>query len=351
MWKSKSFALAVAFYSVAWLPALGDAGAKVDTLITGLTNPCGVAIRPGGQGERFEILVADSGAGRVVRAWSNEPNSSADVITGFAVATFVDESTKAGPIALHFLDRNHLVVGANAGERGATLRVYELADEIEELSIDDAKQQVDFVGVVGPADEVGNHIYAMARTRANDHVADAIVFTAMRSDRTGILQRVAVTAGELGTPAMFALATSVSGSDFLVAVCVAPHGHVVASDAGEPDKRPDSKLAYYNPINGSQVLELATGLYDIVSLAYSPRTGSLYSADIAWKSPGDAGIYRIDDAGSPGQPACKAVKIADVAGPSAIAFGPDGALYVAAFGESGKDGGKDGVLLKLTGGL
>jgi hypothetical protein len=45
------------------------------------------------------------------------------------------------------------------------------------------------------------------------------------------------------------------------------------------------------------------------------------------------------------------VKVADVARPSALAFGPDGALYVTAFGKPTDHESATGVLLKLTGEL
>jgi hypothetical protein len=61
------------------------------------------------------------------------------------------------------------------------------------------------------------------------------------------------------------------------------------------------------------------------------------------------GIFRIDDAGEPGNAKCTAVKIAAVERPSAMAFGPDGILYITTFGESEKPRG--GKLLKITGEL
>ena len=101
------------------------------------------------------------------------------------------------------------------------------------------------------------------------------------------------------------------------------------------------RLAFYNPIDGKVELAMATDLHEFIGLAYSPITGSLYAADFA------GGIHRIDDASEPGHPACRTVKVADVSKPTALAFAPDGALYVVTFG-SGDD---DGTLEVITGEL
>ena len=84
----------------------------------------------------------------------------------------------------------------------------------------------------------------------------------------------------------------------------------------------------------------------VVGLAYSSITGRLYAADFGrGEAPG--GIYRIDDDSQPGQPACRVVKIADIPRPTALAFAPDGTLYVTTFG----DADNSGTLTALTGNL
>jgi hypothetical protein len=350
MRKMNAVIVAVLLIELALPTVQGEQAATVEKLLTGLTNPSGVAVRPGGPADRFEIFVADSGAGRILQVSSDEPKSSAAVITGFSLATFGGESMKAGPIALGFLDRNHFLVGASGDERRASLRLYELADGTPAVPADQRAQQVDLQSDAEPAVEPADHIYALARSRANDLVPDAIIFTATRNDRTGGLLKIAIRAGQLGKLENFSRGGTAENG-FPVAIGVTPHGHVVVGDAGALDQPRDSRLIFYNPIDGSRVMELTTNLYDIVALAYSPRTGNLYAADVAWMSRSEGGIYRIDDASRPGAPACKAVKMANVASPSAMAFGPDGALYVTVFGAAGEAGSKNGSLLKLTGEL
>ena len=72
-------------------------------------------------------------------------------------------------------------------------------------------------------------------------------------------------------------------------------------------------------------------------MAYSPITGALYAADFGG-SRGGGGIYRLEDASELGKPACRMVKVADMSKPTALAFAPDGALYVTTFGTSDNDG-------------
>ena len=81
----------------------------------------------------------------------------------------------------------------------------------------------------------------------------------------------------------------------------------------------------------------------------SPKSGNLYVANLPSDDIGRAGVYRMDDAGEPGAPACVAVKIAEVERPTALAFGADGTLYVTSLRDSTSNDSDDGSLLKLIG--
>jgi hypothetical protein len=88
----------------------------------------------------------------------------------------------------------------------------------------------------------------------------------------------------------------------------------------------------------------------VVALVYHPTSHNLYAASLAGSNePG--GIYRIDDATETGKPAAKAVKIANPARPTAMTFGPDGALYVTTLGDEDNEASDNGSLLKITGDL
>jgi hypothetical protein len=97
-------------------------------------------------------------------------------------------------------------------------------------------------------------------------------------------------------------------------------------------------------------MRLAIMLQDVAGMAYSPASGKLYAIDMAQSAPEEGGVFRLDDASRPGRPACKAVRIATVTKPTALAFGPDGALYVTSwYNAHGSE--PQGVLLRITGDL
>jgi hypothetical protein len=323
---------------------------RVETLLTGLRNPCGVAIRPGDGEGRCEVFVADSGALRVVRLWSDEPEKSAAAITGFAAGTLGEGPIRVGPIAMLFLDRNRLIVGSSGNGGGARVRLYALPEDRAEVLAEAAEHEVKF-----PTDTTGsggmNHVYAMVRARANEHVPDAVLLTSMRNDRSGRLFQIPIRAGTLGSMQRFGSVEDSAAPEQVGEVSLAEQEHIVAGQVGELDESRDSQLVFYNPIDGARIMALPLELHDVVGLAYSPKTGNLYAADIAWMAPDEGGIYRIDDAGEAGKLRCAAVKLAAVARPSALAFGPDGAMYVTAFGELADEKTNDGLLLKVVGEL
>jgi DNA-binding beta-propeller fold protein YncE len=88
-------------------------------------------------------------------------------------------------------------------------------------------------------------------------------------------------------------------------------------------------------------MQVPTDLRRIVALAYSPKSGNLYVANSPTTDDNHSGIYRIDRLNKADASACTAVRIADVRSPTALAFAPDGALYVTTTGD----------LQKITGDL
>lgn len=102
-----------------------------------------------------------------------------------------------------------------------------------------------------------------------------------------------------------------------------------------------------------KILNLETGLYDISGLAYSPKTGLLYATDFAWMSIGDGGLFRLDSEMKTAGAGVKTVKIASLDKPTALAFAPDGTLYITVVGPKKDDENapKEGKLLKIPAGL
>ena len=317
----------------------------VETLLEGLAHPCGVAIRPSDAADRYEVFVADSGAGRVIRFWNHDPKSAADVVTGFELTPLGASGLRVGPLGLLFLDRNHLVVSAS-GKEGASVKLFELSEQPSATSADKPKQQVAFPN----AGESKYHVYALARTRANDTVPDALVLTSFADDEAGDLRKIAVRAGTLGELESFGTGDGEPQQGPPAAIATGQYGYIVVGWIGSLEEPRDSRLAFYNPLDGSPLMRLSTELYDLSGLAYTPKTGNLYAVDAAWMDAENGGVFRIDDASQPGAPKCVAVKIADALRPSGLAFGPDGALYVTAIGEL-DDAAPQGVLLRITGDL
>ena len=341
-----AIALATAFFLIALPRARAADGIAVETLLNGLKNPCGVAIRPGESTERYEIFVADSGAGRIIRLKNDaEESSPVDVITGFPLSNLGDTGLSVGPMGLLFLDRRRLVVGAS-GDAAATVRLFELEDEAVALPADSAKQQITW-----KAEQANfNHVYAIARTRANDIVRDALVVTCFDNALSGDVGTIVLRADTLIELALLNASKAGTESNSPAAITIGDGGYIVVGLIGKLRQPHDSRLAFHHPASGAGLMELSTELNDILALAYSPSTGNLYAADAAWTDPKNGGVFRIDAANEPSALKSVSVKIADAVRPSGLAFGPDGALYVTAFGDPDETNSA-GVLLRITGDL
>jgi DNA-binding beta-propeller fold protein YncE len=314
-----------------WIALLGIAGAvgvargetaTPSVVLKDLHQPCGVAVRPGGTADRYEVFVAESGAGRVLR-WSNlTPKRTAVVVSGFQAAPAADSLHQTGPLALWFLDPGLLALGTTCDASGDLVRTYELPENEKALDAAVTNSSVPNSSVPDAGKLAGAACFALVRTQANGFVPDRLVLAVRDADGHARLMKARVQAGAVGDPQPFGVE---QGSEPPRAVAMSKSGRIVVGDAG-------GGLTFYNPIDGKVELALATDLKELVSLAFSPATGSLYAADFA------GGIYRIDDTSQPGHPACQAVKVADVTRPTALDFAPDGGLYVVTFGDAGDDG-------------
>jgi hypothetical protein len=142
---------------------------------------------------------------------------------------------------------------------------------------------------------------------------------------------------------------NVEGGFQIGGITVGNNGYVVVTMNALGASPQSSRLAFFSPLDRRIVMQLSTDLQHIVALAYSPKSGNLFVANSPTAGDGRSGIYRIDSVVRPDAAGCTAVKIADVRSPTALAFAPDGALYVTANG--GTEGINAGALLKLSGDL
>jgi DNA-binding beta-propeller fold protein YncE len=314
--------------------------AKVEEVVGGLSNPCGVAIQPG----TGHVFVSDSATGRVGRVVDGKLQ---DVIAGsekdiYGKGPFYD----IGPLGLLFLDQNTLVVGDGGLKDGfECLRVFTVP-EAGKPALDyekDAKKS----GPLEPAEGIvgeGN-LYGLAANKA------AVYVTCNGDDTKGWIAKADIDGTKLGKLERYIATKEQVEVDAPVGITMSKEGHIVVGQMGEVNKPNDSLLTFYSAKTGQKILNLETGLHDIAGLAYSPKTGLLYAVDFAWIKPEDGGLFRLDSDNSGAS--VKVTKIASLDKPTALAFAPDGTLYITVVGpkKADENAPKEGKLLKIAPGL
>jgi hypothetical protein len=330
--------------TVAWLvaltvcPTLLAAEVAVEKVLGGLLSPCAIALRPG-SGDPGDVFVAECGAGRIVKLSGGKADVGTEVITGFAPPHGADgERGGAGVQSLIFLDHTRLVVAGGDGEGKPFVRLYEVGDSNDKLLAENSKQSIDLPK--GDDAKGIRSFHDLVRTLPNDKVADVLVAAANGERGPAGIWKIAVRANTLGDIAPFAAAKSKVNQTAIGGTAIANPGFIAIAAGSDDDSKNASVLRFLNPADGRVILQAKTGLSEIVGLAYSPTTGNLFAAD------GKTGaVYRLDDSGDSDNPACKAVKIADIARPTALVFAADGSLFVTSLGKSNEEG----TLLRLTG--
>jgi hypothetical protein len=323
-------------------PALAEE--NIETVIEGLTNPSGIATQP----ETGDLFVADSGAGRVIRVQIGEDGKAtqSDVITGFTKDIYgKGPMYDIGPLGLAFIDKNTLVVGGgDKVDVEELIYVFEVPEAgAAAITPDDAKAKL---GPLGKTEEVaaeGNY-YGVA-------IAGGAIFASANGDDTkGWIVKANIDGAKFGELERSIATKEAVNVDAPVALTVDSRGNLVVGQMGEINVPNDSLLSFYNPKSGELRLNLETGLFDITGLAYSPK-GHLYATDFAWMAAEEGGLFRLDAEGQGQEQSIKAVKIAAVDKPTALAFGKDGAMYITVVGASQNQGDKSGKLVRLAPGL
>lgn len=321
-------------------PSAFGADAKVETVVSGLINPCGVAVQP----ETGHVFVADSGAGRVVRIVEGKIE---DVIVGSPLDVYgKGPMYNIGPLGLVFLDKNTLVVGDGGYKDGAEfVRVYEVpAVGKPALKYDDAKIKLGPLAEMGQIKGEGN-LYGLAATKT------AIYVTCNGDDTKGWVAKSDIVNGKPGDLKRFIATKEAVQVDAPVGITTSARGEIVVGQMGEINVPNDSLLSFYNATTGKLLMNQKTGLYDIAAVGYSPKTQQLYALDFAWMKTEDGGLFQLIAERKEGQASLATKKIAGLDKPTSMAFAADGTLYVAVIGTA-KDGEeKPGKLLKITGGL
>ncbi len=322
---------------------LGLLAEDAQTVVTGLDNPTGIAIQPA----TGHVFVADSGAGKVVRIIDGKAE---EVVVGSPIDIYgKGPMYNIGPLGIAFFDKDTLVVadgGLVDGQEcirtfavpsvGAAPVKYDADEKFKSNPLeekDDLKAEGNFYGLV---------------------VTQSAAFvTSNGDDDKGWIAKIDIEGTKFGKLERFIATKEATNVDAPVAITLNPKtGDLVVGQMGEINVSKDGLLTFYSAKTGKKLLNLETGLHDLTGVAYSPKTGLLYGTDFAWMEPKEGGLFRLDADLVDGKQAIKAKKITAFDKATALAFAPDGTLYITVIG-SAKEGSdeKAGALLKIAPGL
>ena len=298
---------------------------KTETVLTGLNNPWGIALRsvrssPG----TFEIFIAESGAGRVLRLWTKQGQEPATLIDGYPTASLhADSPWEVGPIGLDWVTPSKLAV-TTASEK--QVRVYSVPPQSKAIEIADAEH----VAEPSPAT---NRLSGTGITAVSASEYSAYFVLNSRSPSTGLL-RSEIRGNRLKRVSPFLSESRNSPSALAAGIATTPSGRpdylVVARQVIGDDEQ--SRLTFFDPIRGTMALDLEVPLRNLAALAYSP-SGNLYAVDVQWDEPQRGAVYRLEDTRRDGKQSCRTVEVARVTRPIDLEFADRNTLYVTSLGE------------------
>jgi len=334
-WFCALVALALSF-SLAQAQDAEPADAKLETVVSGLTNPAGIALQP----ETGVVFVADSGAGRVCRIVDGKLEA---VIEGSPTESSGEGGRAVGPLGLVFVDKQTLAVGDGGYKSGEdTVRIFKL-----------------------PTESMKALEYEQGATTKLKPVASRTTQTVNGDFSTLALAKhglYAINAGGSGT----VLKAGLKGTKFselepvidvaqkvegvkVSAITLSSRGEVVLGLHSSSADSPGCKIVFFSAKSNESLLQLETALSSISALAYSPKTGLLYALGSAADEPTKFGLFRLDSDTTSGLQRIKSTRIASLDQPNAMAFDKEGTAYITV----GKaDAGSDrpsGAVVKIGG--
>jgi hypothetical protein len=307
--------------------------------VNNLYNPCGLAIQPG----TGDVFIADSGHRRVLRydptRKKKEPIS--EEIIDFPKDIFgKGPRFSIGPLGLAFLNKNILVVADGSNIDGEELlRFYDVSTETT-MKADKMKKKLGPIGPTPGQTEKGEgNFYAIAYLPPT-----ALFITTNGDDTKGWIAKATLKDNDPQDLKLFIPTKADTGDvDAPVGIAISPDKKLVVGQMGENNKPKDSLLLIYDVSGEKAKLELKaeTGLYDIVGLAYHPKSKNLYAVDYGWMNEANGGgLYRLTVSGQGAKAKVEAHKIdlttikdskevpAAVTYPTALVFDDQGVLYI-----------------------
>ncbi len=295
--------------------AHGQDKVEVKTVVERLNNPCGVAIQP----ETGHVFVSDSGGLRVIRIVDGKAEP---VITGFPKDTYGKGPIyDIGPLGLVFIDKETLAVGGGGKIDGEEmLRVYKIP-ATGAAPIDASQMHGDpkTLPAVGEVAGEGN-FYGLAKGN------QGIFVTCNGDDEKGWISLAKITDGKIANFERKIATKEATKVDAPVAITISPEGFIAVGQMGEISLAGDSLLTFYNE-KGEKLENFKTDLFDITGLGYGPKRGRLFATDFRWLDTDQGGLYKII-AIKDNYEKCKPQKIVSLKKPTALAFHPNGDLYI-----------------------
>ncbi|MCZ6795608.1 MAG: hypothetical protein O7J95_18545, partial [Planctomycetota bacterium] len=323
-----------------------DSGEKVaeekvtaPSLAEGLDNPCGVAVQP----ETGHVFVSTKE--RIIRVVPGNPPTVSDEITDFPTARYRPVPFQFGPLGLAFLGKDILVVGDGSLPDGEDLvRFYKVGSKARPRG--KALTVADMMYSSGPiprgedSNSGEGNFYGIAVTRST------IFVTCNGDDTKGWISKIELGGGKPGPLTPFIKSKVETERDAPTGAVITPDGELLVTQLGELTRSRNSLLTFYDPSTGTLKRKLETGLRDLIAVAYSPKTGKLYGLDFSYRLLDDGKLCRLVIDGDE----VRTEKILSLYGPTAMAFAPDGTLYVAIIDEAKEgDEKKPGKLLGIKG--
>lgn len=316
---------------------LGQDKVEVKTVVERLNNPCGIAIQP----ETGHVFVSDSGALRVVRIVEGKAEP---VITGFPKDTYGKGPIyDIGPLGLVFIDKNTLAVGGGGKPDGEEmLRVYKIP-AAGSAPIDATQMHSDPKTLPAKGEVVGEgNFYGLAKG------SQGIFVTCNGDDEKGWISLAKINEGKFTNFERKIATKEATKVDAPVAITISPEGFLAVGQMGEITLAGDSLLTFYDE-NGKKLENFKTDLFDITGLAYGPKRGRLFATDFRWLDTDQGGLYKII-AIKDNYEKCKPQKIVSLKKPTALAFHPNGDLYITLAGNPVEGTGKpNGKLVMIKG--